>query len=386
MFLFCLFLDLDNAGVKAVITLGVLAVVGILAFIIAKVVQYCVNKHYTDDDGHEIDENTRALIRARLSVVQFKKREIKKAQKDRAMNIFTKWKELVKNRKKDREEALKHQRPQGNGQVVITIDKTDASEVKENGVLENEKGKIQENGTPRIQRFPSFAQTKTAGEGVKPSLDPLRANALGKTNTVKPDIPVPRGRPVSSKHRNLPNVVVREGDVNNTTKITVKSVHFEDDTGKVSNINETNSTIFKPTSVTELKVKGSSNADSDTKSAVAGNKDNVKNETTGVNKTENINIKSNANKEKKENKNVIPNIDVSKGIKSAPDTDKVEQVKSTVNIVDKGVANKSTDKDEVNNMASQNNENENVVKDTVKIEKETGASKTNVENRAGEKT
>ncbi|XP_045191418.2 uncharacterized protein LOC123548314 [Mercenaria mercenaria] len=264
--------DLDNAGVKAVITLGVLAVVGILAVIIAKLVKFCVKKHYTDIDENEIDENTRSLIRARLSVIQFKKREIKKARQERTLDVFTRWKELVKSRKKDRESTLKSQRPEENSQVVITIDKVTA---KENGVLENGGSKIIENGSPRIPRFPFFTQSKTAGGAIKPQLETSRNASSNKVNTLKAESPVPRGRPVSSKQRTLPNVILTDVDINNTAKVHIKSVHFEDDTNLVKTESTTKKDSTKVISVIEKE-----------------NKENIKTDETGT-------VKTNSESEKK---------------------------------------------------------------------------------------
>ena len=256
------------------ITLGVLAFVGIVAVVVAKLVQFCMKSHYSDNDENEIDENTRDLIRARLSVIQFKKREIKKARKDKTLSVFKKWREIAKNKKKDRDEALKAQRPEESGDVVITIDKIDALKIKGNGIIENGDSKISENGSPR--RFPFFSKNKTPGGSVKSHMDSLRVTSTNKV-TGQQELAVPRGRPVSSKLRASPNVTLTDVDINNTAKIPLKSTHVDDE-------NELN----KVSTDSERKVKINSVAPTD--------KDPIL-------KADNNNVKGNIEKETEESKN-----------------------------------------------------------------------------------
>jgi hypothetical protein len=181
-----------------------------------------MKSHYSENEENEIDENTRDLIRARLSVIQFKKREIRKARKDKALGVFKKWREIAQHRKKDRDTALNSQRPEENADVVINIDKIDTNKTKENGIIENGDSKINENGSPR--RFPFFTQNKTANGGVKPQMDSLRVTSSNKVNLGQQELPVARGRPVSSKPRVSPNVTLTDVE---TKGGTMRSVHFE---------------------------------------------------------------------------------------------------------------------------------------------------------------
>lgn len=259
--------DLQNPGVKAVITLAVLAVIAILATITAKLVQYCVKNKYSDDND-DISENTRDLIRARLSVIQFIKKDTKKPKKNKTVNIFRKWHEIVLRRKNDRVDALNFHRPEGVGKVVVSTAEKGEIKVKEtgkgetqskaNGVVEQNDKTPLEYGTPRILRNPSFVQNistenatkQESGAAPKSSAEIARMlpPRILPSNIVK-ESPVPRGRPVSSKTRALPNVTLTNEthalpnitltnvDINNSVKVKMKTVHFELNTAETNSEN-----------------------------------------------------------------------------------------------------------------------------------------------------
>ncbi|KAL4234072.1 hypothetical protein ACF0H5_005726 [Mactra antiquata] len=223
--------DLDNPGVKAVITLGVLAFVGVVAVITAKIVRVCMDDRYSDDSDSVMSENTRDLIRARLSVIQFKKKELKKEKRQKTLNAFKKWKEFVRVKKKVGASDICTK----GDDCVVNIEKVNGvngiNGIKHNGTIGN-KSTIDhktENSNLGPTRLPSFT-AKTQPSTPRP---PQNSQKLTPTSA-EMSSPVARGRPVSSKGRALPNVTQTDLKRDQTT-ISLKAVQYEDNTSSSNN-------------------------------------------------------------------------------------------------------------------------------------------------------
>lgn len=85
---------------KALISLGVLVGAAIISGIIAKIVDICYDRASIRDDASDVSEHTRNLIRARLTVMKFRKKgnndvktplETETEKKDNAVKVFRIW-------------------------------------------------------------------------------------------------------------------------------------------------------------------------------------------------------------------------------------------------------------------------------------------------------
>lgn len=258
--------DLDSTGVKAIITVGGLLVIAGVAFVISRIVRYCVKDFYTDGSEDALSESTKNIIRARLTLIQFKRGEIQKNKRKNTLSMFRKWHEIVQIRKKDRvgSSSKCRQNDLENGRINVTevgdtnvklngsISYNDAWNVKENGnVVANglcdtakhskENGDIsdkvnsdtvhkatisEETGTPRMVRFPSFAHNTSGGGAATKSAMEAPRTLPSRSETQSP---VPRGRPVSSKTRAQANVTLTNVETVSPPTVQVKTVHFEKD-------------------------------------------------------------------------------------------------------------------------------------------------------------
>ncbi|XP_046360497.2 flocculation protein FLO11-like [Haliotis rufescens] len=81
---------------KAFISAAGLVAVGVIAFVVSKLVDYCYDRATLNDDASDISEHTRKLIRARIALSHFKKPKSKKKKKKKLMTP----KEKKKNTKR----------------------------------------------------------------------------------------------------------------------------------------------------------------------------------------------------------------------------------------------------------------------------------------------
>ena len=248
---------------KLIVTLGVLIAAFVLSLVIAKLVDICYDKRAIREDASDISDNTRNLIRARLSVIQFKKREKrkpeghseKKAKNSAVVEFFRRWTQKVRDqRKQTQESAIKAPAQPGDRSVVITIDKTDST-LKESTV-----DTYNNNSASRSPRLPLFSGGKMPPGSPKPQSSifttrpisarkappPLPfANSVGRNSVISLDRSRPvsgksmndKFRPVSSKPRDLPNVT--RVDVDDSPKVHVKTVHFDNRSIDTPDLTET---------------------------------------------------------------------------------------------------------------------------------------------------
>ncbi|XP_046585413.1 uncharacterized protein LOC124292374 [Haliotis rubra] len=72
---------------KAFVSAAVLVAVGVIAYVVAKLVDYCYDRATLNDDASDISEHTRKLIRARIALSHFKKPKAKKKKKKKPMTL-----------------------------------------------------------------------------------------------------------------------------------------------------------------------------------------------------------------------------------------------------------------------------------------------------------
>ncbi|WAR11556.1 hypothetical protein MAR_025736 [Mya arenaria] len=243
--------DLDNAGVKAVITLGIIIIAIGFSFLIAKVCKLCRKNIVPEDDDSDVSENTRHVLNARLSVLKYKRREMSREKRAKALSFINRWISHVQNMKRRRGEK----KVIGNGiklgdsanlEIKVAIENADAGKGIEDIVVKDGDTIL----TPRMARLPVFA--KSTGDHVKTHElpKPVHGQRVSQSSS-----PVPRGRPVSSKSRVLTNVTLTTVDVNNKPKVVAKTVHFKDigSTKKSDNTNVENKNNSVSNTVTEAK-------------------------------------------------------------------------------------------------------------------------------------
>ena len=173
---------------KILITFVVIAVALISAAIIAKLVDKFYEKRIVTDDASDISDNTRDLIRTRLAVIQFRKKELNKSKRPNIRSIFRRWSEKVRNRTKMRDGALQSKRPAGDPKAVVN----------EEHVIEE----IEAGTTLRSPRSPIFSGGSSPVFSRKLSKDMADGRKPTKLQTVTPtevNSVVAKGRPVSSK-------------------------------------------------------------------------------------------------------------------------------------------------------------------------------------------
>ncbi|XP_067652248.1 nucleolar protein dao-5-like [Haliotis asinina] len=75
--------DISKAFVSAAVLVGV----GLIAYVVAKLVDYCYDRATINDDASDISEHTRKLIKARIALSHFKKPKSKKKKKKKPMTL-----------------------------------------------------------------------------------------------------------------------------------------------------------------------------------------------------------------------------------------------------------------------------------------------------------
>lgn len=209
----------DEAGLKAVITCSVLAVAFILSIIIARLVDICYDRRTLADDASDISESTRQIIRARLSVIQFRKKEIKAANSTSAIDLIRKWVSVIQNKNESRQDVLDLNRPTGQSQK--------SNDAKLN-IIEN--GILNEHDRPKTARNPFFSGAKISS--VSPRIITRESRPMSsKVKTVSASLqPAQKGQPVSSLQQNLPNILLINANVpiKKPPPFVFKTVHFKD--------------------------------------------------------------------------------------------------------------------------------------------------------------
>lgn len=194
--------DLDNSGVRAVLTLGIMVIAAIISVILAKLFQYFrKNRIMFDDDKSDISEHTRDLIRTRLSIIRFRMNTRKASKQSKVLEFLRRWMATVQEKKLQREENTES-------------DKVDAEVgtkngcTKQNGVHNNESDSVV-NGksAQRISRLACFSRNNVAGDGSKPV--EITATELTTVDTNQNSVPK-RDMPLSNSctPRAVPNYKV----------------------------------------------------------------------------------------------------------------------------------------------------------------------------------
>ena len=163
----------------------------------------------TSDDGSDISDNTRDLIRARLAVIQYKKRQLDKSKKPNIKAFFLQWSETVKKRKKL---IISKSTPQENNIVLNTENIT---EIKENGTI------------AKSPRLPIFSGGTSQNSPQKHLTDNFNARKPANQRTVhvasvtsNSTIIVAKGRPVSSRPH-----ILSSSSQTNTPALVIEQTH-----------------------------------------------------------------------------------------------------------------------------------------------------------------
>lgn len=116
----------DSSGEIPKILTPLIVSVGaiIIAFTVAKLVDCCCQKTLERDENIEsLDDQTKKILRARLIIIQMKRKEMAKTAP--ALNIFKKWSTKTLMSKNLQKEVNKKEK-----QTVITVDEADEKEKK----------------------------------------------------------------------------------------------------------------------------------------------------------------------------------------------------------------------------------------------------------------
>lgn len=267
------FIDLENAGIKAIITLGVLIVAAGFSFLLAKLVQYCKKKRIICDDESDISENTRDIIRSRLSIMKFRRPRIKKIN---TVGYVSRWISSVKAKRSEQVEnnMVSEKQPQNGIPMVVQSVKSNVvqnskvsevptgnTKVVQNGkikavpngkdtVVVNAKGNdtrdavqgngevVTRNSSPGLPRMSCFSSSNVTGGASKP---PEELRTVSSSVVTSKNDPSPRSRTVSSKNTPQKKSKVKDKEVNSVQKVQNKAVHFKETSQVGNNFNIDNS-------------------------------------------------------------------------------------------------------------------------------------------------
>ncbi|XP_052234169.1 uncharacterized protein LOC127846709 isoform X2 [Dreissena polymorpha] len=288
------FSDTNNSGVKTLVM--VFIILGIIAFSLglAKICQYCRKKNYLpEDDESVISEHTRDIIKSRLAVLHYKKREMRREKRANTIRGVASWLTFARKKKKQDDDDDEGDDEDHRVATQIPIENVQSLAKLENGSVGKDAGKANGNDDDEkdgaissTARLPIFTHSVSATK---------LPDATAKKTSETKDIPVQRGRPVSSRSRVMPNVTMTSVDAKSKPKLNVKSVHFEDDGGDklavpsntnsksakgVTNIPKTHSTEQTNSQAVSIDVNGGHtnhgfNSDVPTNSAIKGKVDDL---------------------------------------------------------------------------------------------------------------
>ena len=241
--------DIDNAGVKAVITIAIIATAFVTSLLFARLCQYCRRKNLLpDDDESDISEHTRHVITSRLAVLQFKKSEMRKERRLAALRAFRKWLSKIRKKKKP---TVDWENPENDSPTLECA--------KENGgfVHGTSDAVIVGDGsaTPRMTRLPVFDKQPAKAEVHRTVLPQIVPNETS---------PAPRGRPISSKARVLPTKTVTTAEINTKSKPVGKTVQFNTASPNTTASSKPDVTSHTNGSVTKVVVNGDVQVSADT--------------------------------------------------------------------------------------------------------------------------
>lgn len=257
---------MENAGIKAIITLGVLIVAAGFSFLLAKLVQYCKKKRIICDDESDISENTRDIIRSRLSIMKFRRPRINKIN---TVGYVSRWLSSVKAKRSEQVEnnMVSEKQPQNGIQQVVrsvksnVVQNSKVSDVQTGNTRVVQNGKVKavpngkeavvinakdndtrdivqgngevvtRNSSPGLPRMPCFSSSNVTGGASKP---PEESRTVSSSVVTSKNDPSQRSRAVSSKTTSKKKSKVKDREVNSVQKVQNKAVHFKE-TSQVDN-------------------------------------------------------------------------------------------------------------------------------------------------------
>lgn len=199
---------------KAVVTLSIVVVIAIISFLLAKLFRLCRKKHIIandDDDKSGFDDSTKNILRARLSVLQFKKAQLNKTRQSKTLENAKKWISKFRERKTQSKDDKKSEEPLRNGGTQVTVD----IEKGDNSVDKTLTPKIDKNKQNNVNGVNVHTNgistvTETVSQKVTRSSFFSPRNKVAGSPPVLPDI------------THLPSIETRNGDLTSNGKLVTK--------------------------------------------------------------------------------------------------------------------------------------------------------------------